>query len=775
MRPLPLLLVLLALLALPGAARAGTPGDGIIQVTRSPVASAGSVTGSVTDPDTLEPKDVFSCPPGGTCSASVPPHCHENNDGTCRWSSQLVSLAATAAAGWKFENWACPIGAPQACSVDATAGVHAVTARFSDIEPPHLTLHEPPHPGGSVRGDITISSSAGDNWGIAAYTLTVVAGAQSESIAWNGRSDLTKTVHTLDLPDGSPVLVLATVKDLSDRTATESAGYTVDNHVAGHIASPAGNAAVNAPPRIAVAADPDVSTATCTVDGQTGDCLSGFTPRLSADGDYTVTAHIKDHAGNEADLAPLTFTYDTTPPVVRSALGDGQRLGTHDVDPGMTADDATAVELTCRIDDGPSAPCRPVTLPDGMHTLNATGSDAAGNATRFGPLRLIVDTRPPVVAITSGPPESAILNVPDATFGFAATDDGPVTFSCRLDRGSATACSGPATHALHGLAEGPHTFSLRAVDDVGNAAETTRGFSVNAVHPGVEIVDGPAEGSAGTATAASFRFRVTDSVQTRCSLDSETAYRACSAADGDVLAGLADGPHTFRVSARDAADEVVVAARHWTVDSSRPETRIDSGPADGATLTSGQVTFTFGSNVPGATFRCRLGRTRDAGPFGPCSGPGATHTARGLAPGDYVFAVYAVNGLGTADPTPQERRFRVLRPSAAVASPTWEWRNGTTWLRRLRITGLPADARVTVRCALPGCPFRSRTLKPRRGKVDVAAALKGRGLRPPGRIEVRITAPLMIGTRLASRVPRNALPHTTITCLPPAAKRPQRC
>ena len=58
-----------------------------------------------------------------------------------------------------------------------------------------------------------------------------------------------------------------------------------------------------------------------------------------------------------------------------------------------------------------------------------------------------------------------------------------------------------------------------------------------------------------------------------CSLDSETAFRPCSGASSDALAGLADGAHTFRVRVRDVSDDVAVASRAFAVDTSPPQDR----------------------------------------------------------------------------------------------------------------------------------------------------------------------------------------------------------
>jgi hypothetical protein len=67
-------------------------------------------------------------------------------------------------------------------------------------------------------------------------------------------------------------------------------------------------------------------------------------------------------------------------------------------------------------------------------------------------------------------------------------------------------------------------------------------------------------------------------------------------------------------------------------------------------------TFTFASSEPGSTFRCRF----DSQAFGPCSGPGASHTPSTLlSSGSHSFDVTAIDKAKNFDPTPATRTFTV--------------------------------------------------------------------------------------------------------------------
>jgi hypothetical protein len=89
------------------------------------------------------------------------------------------------------------------------------------------------------------------------------------------------------------------------------------------------------------------------------------------------------------------------------------------------------------------------------------------------------ETTPPTASITSGPSQGGVTSDSTPTFGFASTEHGS-TFECRVDGGSFKICSSPYT--LAPLADGAHTFRVRAIDAPGNvSAVVSRSFTVDAV------------------------------------------------------------------------------------------------------------------------------------------------------------------------------------------------------------------------------------------------------------------------------------------------------
>ena len=99
------------------------------------------------------------------------------------------------------------------------------------------------------------------------------------------------------------------------------------------------------------------------------------------------------------------------------------------------------------------------------------------------------DTTPPDTTITASPSNPS--NDTSPSFGFAGSDDqtlaGSLTFECALDDSAFAACPNPQTYSS--LADGSHTFQVRAVDAAGNVDPTPASFTwtVDATPPSVTI------------------------------------------------------------------------------------------------------------------------------------------------------------------------------------------------------------------------------------------------------------------------------------------------
>ena len=80
----------------------------------------------------------------------------------------------------------------------------------------------------------------------------------------------------------------------------------------------------------------------------------------------------------------------------------------------------------------------------------------------------------------------------------------------------------------------------------------------------------------------------------------------------------------------------------YEYDQIAPVVSITAGPAEGETIGVASATFEFTSDEPGVTFACSL----NASGFGPCSGPGNSHTVSELPNGGHGVNVRAVDENG---------------------------------------------------------------------------------------------------------------------------------
>ena len=129
---------------------------------------------------------------------------------------------------------------------------------------------------------------------------------------------------------------------------------------------------------------------------------------------------------------------------------------------------------------------------------------------------------PPDTSITDGPTGTVASR--NASFQFSSSRSGS-TFECKLDAGAYAACTSPKAYS--GLADGSHTFSVRAKNgsDV-DATPATRTWTVDATAPDTSITSGPTGSVA--SNAASFGFSSTETGSTfECKLDAG-AYAACT-------------------------------------------------------------------------------------------------------------------------------------------------------------------------------------------------------------------------------------------------------
>lgn len=219
----------------------------------------------------------------------------------------------------------------------------------------------------------------------------------------------------------------------------------------------------------------------------------------------------------------------------------------------------------------------PAGVSEGSHSIVAVSSPSDDRASAG----ITVDnTRPPSPSIDSAPVHPT--NSTSANFAFSDTEAN-VTFKCQLDGTGYSTCTSPKSYT--GLTQGPHTFSVKAVDLAGNESDpTSYTWTVDSAKPlPPTITDSPS--SPTTSTSASFSFTHAEpGVTFECQFDGG-GFTTCTSPK--VYSGLSNGSHKFDVKARDAAgNESDPTSYSWTIDTSLPSTTI-TFPVPGGTYGAG--------------------------------------------------------------------------------------------------------------------------------------------------------------------------------------------
>jgi hypothetical protein len=375
-----------------------------------------------------------------------------------------------------------------------------------------------------------------------------------------------------------------------------------------------------------------------------GGATSRTIQMLAWDPNNTISVHPTPNGFATATLSsPADNTYTQTTPTLGATYTDAEG-DAGSVTIRLCSDSGCATQLqssgALAATNGSTQTWTPTALADGTYYWQAQAQDGPGLASSWTASRtFVVDTAGPSTNITSRPP--ALSNASGGSFAFAASE--AVTgYQCKLDGGAFAGCTSP--YAYSGLADGSHTFQVKATADLaGNAGSTTSyGWTIDTAPPNTTITSTPAALS--NTSNPSFSLSATEPGSTfECKLDGG-GFSACANPAG--YSGLADGAHTFQARAVDAAGNVdpTPDSYSWTIDATPPDTSI--GPSQPSALTTATgATFDFSSTEPGSSFQC----SRDGAAFTACTSP-KTYSA--LADGSHTFQVRATDAAGNTDGSP---------------------------------------------------------------------------------------------------------------------------
>ena len=362
-----------------------------------------------------------------------------------------------------------------------------------------------------------------------------------------------------------------------------------------------------------------------------------YTAAKLAEGTYTVQATQKDEAGNTGTSAAITFTVDTTAPVVTinpvsspTSNSTPTLAGAN----GVAAGDIAAVAVSIHEGTTVSGPvvasgAAKVTganwsyvaakLNDGAYTVQATQKDEAGNTGKSAAVTFTVDTTAP--AVTVNPVASPTTNATPTLGGAAgvlprdlanvtvtvyegATVSGPVVAS-----GAATVTAANWSYAPAKLNDGKYTVQATQKDEAGNVGKSTAiTFIVDTTPPvvGMNKPVVPLNSSEPTLTgAAGVAEGDVASVTVTIHEGPSVAGKVVASGGVTVSAGtwsykaphLVDGTFTAQAAQSDAAGNVGTSA---PATFKTPPSVSVSSPAAGNSLNVSRPTFSgLAGNVSG--------------------------------------------------------------------------------------------------------------------------------------------------------------------------------
>jgi len=451
-------------------------------------------------------------------------------------------------------------------------------------------------------------------------------------------------------------------------------------------------------PLITFSSNEPVQLAQCRlkVNGVTGpwaacDSLTSKQYTDLADNQYEIGVRTQDVAGNFSNILAHAWLLETVAPNLEITSGPAL-LNKRSLAQFFFNYEAGA-NLACQLDSRPvQDPCatgvKYAYIEEGSHLLTVTATDAATNFTTKT-YSWSVKTIQPVVAIegSSVPASSSTVNTADFVLVTANGDA-----ECRLDGAAWAACDSDEGQSYTDLADGNHTFEVRAVDEYGNVSPIDAySWLVATGAPQVSFTSTPDEHSRYSTAYFGFDVVSADStVTTVCSLDGLDPFD-CS--DPATLVGIQDGDHSFTVTATDTAGIQGSATYDWNVKAKIPGLGFDVVPS--AISASADASFQFSSDEdPDVGYECNL----DGAGFVPCTSPVANN---GLSQGSHAFVIRATDSVGNAAVEIYEWKVDTVAPTVSFNSRPLSSTSEVAAL--ISFEGSEAD--VTFECSLDNAAF----------------------------------------------------------------------
>jgi hypothetical protein len=374
---------------------------------------------------------------------------------------------------------------------------------------------------------------------------------------------------------------------------------------------------------------------------------------------------------NPTNAGSVDFTVTFSEAVTRVDMADFSLTLTGITGASITAVNGTGTTYTVTVSTGAGNGTLRLNVKDNDTVLDAArnklGGTGAGNGNYTAGQTYTIDKTAPDTQINSSPP---VLSSSDsATFTFSSTE-GTATFECSLDSSAYAPCSSGETY--NGLAEGPHSFEVRAIDQANNVDASPASFTWTIDTTTALVVSSSLPASTDLTNADSVDFTVTFS-EVVTGVDAADFGIISTGITGASITAVNGTGTTYKVTVStgtgdgtlglDVVDDYVIldetgnkldgtgagngnytAGQTYTIDKTAPDTQINSSPP--ASSSSDSAAFTFSSTEGTATFECSL----DSSAYASCSSGEIIYD--GLVEGLHSFAVRAADQANNVDASP---------------------------------------------------------------------------------------------------------------------------
>ena len=299
----------------------------------------------------------------------------------------------------------------------------------------------------------------------------------------------------------------------------------------------------------------------CELDGAGfSACTSALVVAGLGEGAHEVRIRAKDTAGNPSAVGSVKWTIDLSPPSTSV-------VATQSAPMAYTfsfASNEAGATFKCSFDGAaPTACVSPVVksnLSSGSHTFDVWATDPAGNADPNGAHTGIAIEEPLRTILND--PGVILTNKQTITFTFSSNLS-DVMFLCSLDGAAPEFCSSPMTYT--GLADGSHTFTVRAIDQYENIDPNPQShtWSVDTKSPVILTAT-----TTSTSTTISVQWTTNEPATAKLNwgigtdLSRSTTETSYATSHSIMLNGLTPNTvHSIQVTGRDAAGNIYLGPK----------------------------------------------------------------------------------------------------------------------------------------------------------------------------------------------------------------------